>query len=495
MNRNRHLYPSLTFLFALLLPVAARAAEPGAELRQELITRRVRVMERMDPGSVLILFSGAPKNFSNDVFYPFRQENNLFYLTGINQPGITLVLIPGNERQREILFLPERDLSREVWTGRMLGREEAGALSGIDTIRDADTFEPFIHAVLEGRPYPRNGAAPNDYQPLFDAIASGDASVWLLMDESPERERERAFTQKVRDRFPGVQPEDATPIFRALRLIKSAYELRQLRQAIRITCEAHRKAMQTVRPGMYEYQIDGLIHATYRDYGAHWGFPSIVGSGPNATTLHYEANTRQMRDGELVLIDIGAAVGHYTADVTRTIPVNGRFTPEQRDIYEIVLNAQEEAIKEVRPGARIRDVNDRARAVVAEGLKRLGLITDTEGPQYRMWFMHGTSHWIGLDVHDVGGREPAFQPGMTLTVEPGIYIRVDALDRLEDTPENRALIEAVRPAFERYKHIGVRIEDDVLVTRDGYEILSDGAPRTIEAIERLMVSEAGDPEE
>jgi Xaa-Pro aminopeptidase len=193
-----------------------------------------------------------------------------------------------------------------------------------------------------------------------------------------------------------------------------------------------------------------------------------------------------MYEGELVLLDIGAEVEHYSADVTRTIPVSGLFSNAQRDIYNIVIEAQQEAIEVIRPGSTIGEVHRTARDVVKHGLKRLGLITDTNSNQYRMWFMHGTSHWIGLDVHDAGRRDEAFQPGMVLTVEPGIYIRSDALDYLEDTPDNQQLKAAIRPAFEKYINIGVRIEDDIIVTETGYEIISNAAPRTIDEIERLM---------
>ncbi|SVD35545.1 uncharacterized protein METZ01_LOCUS388399, partial [marine metagenome] len=251
---------------------------------------------------------------------------------------------------------------------------------------------------------------------------------------------------------------------------------------IDITGEAHRNVMNTVQPGIYEYQLDGLIYNTYRRYGAHLGFPSIVRSGPNATTLHYEENTRQMQEGELVLLDIGAEVGHYSADITRTVPVSGTFSTEQRAIYDLVFQAQEAAMSLVRPGATIGDLHNRVLEVIKAGLEELGLITDTSGKQYRMWFMHGTSHFIGLDVHDVGNRNTVFVPGMVLTVEPGIYIREDALVHLEDTPENRQLKVDIRPAYRLYKNIGIRIEDDVLVTESGYELLSGSAPREMGSV-------------
>jgi Xaa-Pro aminopeptidase len=461
---------------------------------EELSRRREQALFKMGPG-LMILFSNEPKNFSHDVYYPFRQENNLYYLTGINQAGITLVLLPENYDQRAILFLPKRDPSREVWTGHMLSHEEAQRMSNISHIWDAYEFEPFLNAVLRGKTYDKRQADDDrDYQALSKAVAGDHADVWLMGNQSSEMAEyplAHAFKNTL-SRFPGVHPKDTMPIFTDLRIAKSAYEIKQLRRAIDITSESHRNVMRAVAqhrrpPGLNESVLDGIILSTYRQHGAHWGFPSIVASGPNATTLHYEENNREIiHENELVLLDIGASVDHYSADVTRTIPVSGTFTTDQRAIYEIVLKAQETAISAVKPGLSIRKIHTIARDIIKDGLKDLGLITQMDGKQYRLWFMHGTSHWIGLDVHDVGGRDTPFEPGMVLTVEPGIYIREDALDYLEDTPENQALIEAIQPTFERYKNIGIRIEDDVLVTPEGYELLSGSAPRTIEDIETYM---------
>lgn len=464
------------------------------EKAEELSRRRQQAFRKMD-GGMMILFSNEPKNFSNDVFYPFRQENNLYYLTGINQAGITLVLLPENYDQRAILFLPKRSPSREVWTGHMLSQEEAGRIANITHIWDASEFEPFVDAVLSGNRYKKRASKDNrDYQSLFRDVAHDTANVWLLLG-TRSRHKEvyaSAYTFKnTLPRFPGVQAKDAIPLFTDLRIVKSAYEVKQLRRAIDITCEAHlhvmAKVAQHIRPGLNESDLDGIILSTFRRRGAHWGFPPIVASGPNATTLHYEEKDREiMFQDELVLLDIGAALDHYSADITRTIPFSGTFTPEQRAVYEVVLKAQKTGIAAIKPGMSIRKIHDISREVIKEGLIDLGLITHLDGNQYRMWFMHGTSHWIGLDVHDVGGRDTPFEPGMVLTVEPGIYIREDALDYLEPTADNQTMIEAIRPAFERYKNIGVRIEDDILVTQDGYEVLSGSAPRTIEDIEAYM---------
>ena len=488
------------FLFAPVFPAGAAPQEDlfitedaGPAPVEELAGRREKVLEGMTDG-MMILFGAEPKVFSNDVNYPYRQESNLFYLTGISQPGARLVLLPENRVQREILFLPRRDPAREVWTGHMIGVDEARGMTGIEHVWPAEEYDAFVEAILNGKTYDtRPSSDEGDYQAMNESIAGGKpVKVWLLADgQSRYGSRyPRALTlASDAARYPAVQVRLASGLFRNLRVIKSPWELQRLQRAIDITCQAQRaimgRAAGTSGP-LNESVLDGIILSTYRRHGAHWGFPSIVASGPNATTLHYEENDREIAAGELVLADIGAAVGYYTADVTRTFPVGGVFTDEQRAVYEIVLGAQAEAIAAVRPGMTIRRVHDVARESIVAGLQELGLITESSGNQYRMWFMHGTSHWLGLDVHDVGGRDMPFRPGMVITVEPGIYVREDTLDNLEDSRGNRALIEAIRPAFERYRNIGVRIEDDVLVTEDGHRVLSDGVPRSIDAIEALM---------
>lgn len=488
--------------------------DPGPGPVEELAERRARILDRMGSG-IMILFGAEPKVFSNDVNYPYRQESNLFYLTGISQPGAMLVLLPGNRDQKEILFLPPRDPAREIWTGHMIGVEEARRRTGITHVWPSEEFDAFVKTVLRGSVYEKRPSEDDrDFRAIGESVENGTpVAVWLLADAS-SRYGSR-YPQALRfaseaARYPAVQVRLATGLFRDLRVVKSAWELQRLQRAVDITRLAQRAIMRRASgpaanqagssgpggpggPGglLNESVLDGIILSTYRAHGAHWGFPSIVASGPNATTLHYEENNREIADGELVLADIGAAVGYYTADVTRTFPVGGVFSEAQREVYEVVLDAHARGLAVVRPGMTMRRVHDVARKAIADGLLELGLITSTSGSQYRMWYMHGTSHWLGLDVHDVGGRDMPFRPGMVITVEPGIYVREDTLDNLDDTPRNRALIEAIRPAFERYRNIGVRIEDDVLVTEDGHRVLSEGTPRTIEEIEAFMAKPAG----
>lgn len=511
----RTIFAAALWIMAIygLTPVSPAAAQQGAAGQpgagaitedagpapaEELAERRARILRGMGNG-IMILFGAEPKVFSNDVNYPYRQESNLFYLTGVSQPGAALVLIPGNRSQREILFLPVRDPAREIWTGHMIGVEEARRMTGIEHVWPIEELDAFVEAVLGGSAYAKRPSDDDgDYRALSESIKRGTpVNIWLLADGQSRYgtryPRALRFASEA-GRFPAARVQLATGLFRNQRVVKSPRELRLLQRAVDITCLAQRAIMGRAAnsaEALNESVLDGIILSTYRGHGAHWGFPSIVASGPNATTLHYEENNRAIARGELVLADIGAAVGYYTADITRTFPAGGVFTEAQREVYEIVLDAHARATAAVRPGMTMRRVHEVARKVIADGLLKLGLITDASGNEYRMWYMHGTSHWLGLDVHDVGGRDMPFRPGMVITVEPGIYVREDTLENLDDTPRNRALIEAVRPAFERYVNIGIRIEDDVLVTEDGHRVLSEGLPRSIEAIEALMAESAG----
>lgn len=459
-------------IFSLVVLTCAGLFANDAELKQDLTRRRQAVTEKMSHRGMLVLFSAELRPYSRDVEYEFRQESNLYYLTGIAQPGITLVLMPQNASFKEILFLPDRDATRELWDGKMLSHEEAGQISGIDTIWSASEFESFVDSILSGRAYRTRRYFPSpEYKGFFADLKQGEARLFLHLEDRPglsgRLSKEFQFADRIRRRFVGLRLEDASPFFAALRVVKSDYEIGRLRRAIDITTDAHREVMKHFKPGMREYEAEALIEYIFRKNGSlEWGFPSIVASGPNALILHYDAGDRQTRDGELILIDIGADYNYYTADVTRTIPVSGKFTKEQAEIYQIVLDAQKAAMSLVKPGTPVEAVHRKSVEVVAEGLLRLGLIRDKSGDEYRRFFPHGTSHWLGIDVHDPGLTDE-LRPGMVLTVEPGIYLRGD------DVPE-------------KYRNIGIRIEDDILVTADGYELLSKGAPREIGEIEALM---------
>jgi Xaa-Pro aminopeptidase len=498
---------------------AIRVAPPAPvfnddERRAELVARRARLASEIGAGSIAVFFSAEPRLYTNDVDYEFRQENNLFYLTHLNQGGAKLVLLPGSAGAREILFLPRRNPARETWDGYMYSPEDAQRLSGITEIWDANEFDGFIKAVQAKQAYTpkpesvfmsRGGQTGDLFKGLYEAANKREASIFLLVPtadvergeygESPEWRQEQKFARQWSKDANGYAVKSSLPNFTAMRLRKSPSEIRILQHAIDITIEGFGRAMAVAPQVKAEYEVEAEIEYTFKRRNAdHWGYPSIVGCGPNATTLHYNASQGKVTPGDLLLMDVGAEYMHYTADITRTFPVNGKFTKEQADIYNIVLAAQEAAMRATRPGSSIAEVHAAATEVIKDGLLRLGLITDKTAtldiggrtvPQHFLFFMHGTSHWLGMNVHDVGGRA-TFEPGMVFTDEPGIYIRLDALDYLPKTPENEKFIAAIRPAYNKYKGIGVRIEDDILVTPDGYRNLSAALPRTIPEIESFM---------
>lgn len=338
---------------------------------------------------------------------------------------------------------------------------------------------------------PNTAAAATGFESLFSAIANNEAGLYLLLPretESREYKQEQNYAAQWAKVATGFMVRNSAPIFTELRLRKSPMELKTLQHAIDITTEAFGRSMAVAGRSQWEYEVEAEVEYTFKRRNAdQWGYPSIVGCGPNATTLHYVESQGRIRPGSLLLMDVGAEYEHYTADVTRTFPVGGKFTPEQSEVYNIVYNAQEAAARATKPGAIFpNDVHGAALEVVKDGLLRLGLITDRNSDQYRIWFMHGTSHWLGMNVHDVGGRGVKLEPGMVFTNEPGIYIREDALQYLPKTPENEKFIAAVRPAFEKYKNIGVRIEDDMLVTADGVRWMTAALPRSIPEIESMI---------
>jgi Xaa-Pro aminopeptidase len=474
----------------------------------ELAGRRTRVAQAIGAKGILILFSTEPRVYTNDVDYEYRQENNLYYLTNLKQKGATLVLTPSNDVNPAILFLPRRNPATETWTGHMYSPEEASQISGIKEIWEASEFEPFLRALRDHQPYrPKaekilmssnptavEGSALSGFEKLFGYAGKNEAEIHLLVagpGDSLEYRQEQRFASEWAKAVSGYGIKNATPIFAEMRLRKSPLEIVLMQHAIDITTEAHERAWVAAGDAKWEYEVDAQVAYTFKLRNSdHWGYPSIVGCGPNATTLHYEESQGQVAPGELLLMDVGAEYDHYSADVTRTFPVNGKFSPAQAEVYQIVYDAQDAAARAARPGALKSDVHRAATEVIKDGLLKLGLIVDRNSSQYRLWFMHGTSHWLGMNVHDVGdipGRsEPKLEPGMVFTNEPGIYIRPDALDNLPKTAENEKFIAAVKPAFEKYKNIGVRIEDDMLITSSGVKWMTEALPRKISDIEAFI---------
>jgi Xaa-Pro aminopeptidase len=496
-----------------IAPPAPKIIE--ADRLAELAARRAEVMKRVGQKGMMILFSGLPRPYTGDVNYPFRQANDIYYLTGISQAGTTLVLIPGAKTTREILFLPRRNPAAETWTGHMLSAEEARARSGVQEVWDDTWLNGFL-AFLAPRAgvilaqrgeiakfeNPRIEGWREDFRALRDTIRNGEGELHLLLPppfpserESREFRSEQVLAAQVASTAVGLTVKDGWPILSELRLHKSPWEMRLLQHAVDITAEAFGRVYGLAGPGVFEYELQAEFEYTFRRHNADWGYPCIVGGGANATTLHYETNQEPLPAGGLLLMDCSAEFDHYSGDVTRTIPVDGKFSKEQAEIYRIVYAAQMEAIKRVRPGVRlatsgpalkVNPIYTASAEIIKDGLLRLGLITSKDNDEYRIWFMHGSTHWIGMNVHDVGDYATPLVPGMVFTVEPGIYIRPDALDVLPKTPENEKFIAAVRPAFEKYKGIGVRIEDDVLVTEGEPKVISAAIPSRLEEVEAAM---------
>jgi Xaa-Pro aminopeptidase len=472
----------------------------------ELVQRRQRVAQSVGDKSLLILFSTEPRVYTNDVDYPYRQENNLYYLTNLKQKGATLVLLPGNTKYKEILFLPRRSALAETWTGHMYSAQEAFQLSGVREIWQNNEFDSFIKALRNRQPYrpkpenifmsdlPADTPLNNDngFATLFDAAAKGEAGLYMLMPGSPES-REYKYEQKFAADWgttaSGFGIRNAWPIFTQMRLVKSPMELRLMQHAIDISIEAHQRSWVSAINAKWEYEVDAEVAYTFKLRNAdNWGYPDIVGCGPNATTLHYIESQGPVKSGELMLMDVGAEYDHYTADITRTFPVTGKFSPAQAAVYQVVYDAQEAVAVASKPGATLSDVNRAGTEVIKDGLLKLGLITDKASSQYRLWFMHGTSHWLGMNVHDVGGGSK-FVPGVVFTNEPGIYVRPEALDQMPSgftAAEWDKFVTAIRPAFEKYKGIGVRIEDDMLITDTGVRWMSEALPRKIVDIEDFI---------
>ena len=505
------------------------APQPPASWQRDrvsdLAARRKVLMEQVGDKGILLLYAAEPRNYANDVDWPFRQENDFFYLTSLTQPGAMLAIVPGAKTMREIVFLPKADPSREAWTGHMFTAEEVRQISGIKEVWDAGQLGAFLGTLIpraraalvpagEGRGGRGAGAGEGagrggrrggggnaehaewaaEFDSVIGAVSRSEGRLYMLLPQrqnSPEYHREQEFAAKIAATGPGVAIVDATPVLAKMRWVKSQRELDILRHAVDITAEAFQRVYALAVAGTPEYELQAQFEFTFLRRNAHWGYPCIVGSGANATTLHYQTNKDTLHEGDLLLMDDAAEFDGYSVDVTRTIPVNGKFSKEQADIYRLVWEAQKAAIDKVRPGhvmaGKDDSVQSAANKVFKDGLMKLGLITDPDNDQQvRIWFNHGIGHSIGLNVHDPGQGE--LQPGAVVTVEPGIYIRPDALEYLPKTPENEKFIAAVKPAFEKYKGIGVRIEDDVLVTDGAPVVMSGAIPSKLEEVESSIAT-------
>ena len=431
-------------------------------------SRRQRFLDQLGAAAAVIPAATLATHHA-DCEFPFRQDSDFFYLTGFDEPDAVALLLPHRpEGERFVLFVHPKDPAAEVWTGFRWGTEGAVERYGADIAHPLDQLSALLPGYLEGAEAIafRVGRHPA-VEPLV-------LSAWGRQLDSYARAGTAALGL--------VAP---TPVLHRLRLVKEGHELQRLREACRISAEAHELARTMTQPGMNEAEVQAAIEAHFRAAGARGpAYGSIGAGGDNACVLHYTANTAALQDGDLLLIDAGCSVDdYYNGDITRTFPVNGRFSAEQRELYSLVLAAQEAAVETVHPGGTAEQVHATALRVLVEGLVDLGLLLgDVDGlieqGAYRHLYMHRTGHWLGLDVHDVGayrlGDHPApLEPGMVLTVEPGLYIS----DRLA-VPEGQPEID------ERWKGIGIRIEDDVAVTASGHEVLTAAAQKSVAAMER-----------
>lgn len=436
--------------------------------KKEFAKRRRYLAEQMGADTIAILPSSSMKTRNRDVDYHFRQDSDFFYLSGFNEPDAVLVIIPGRTHGESILFCRERDPTKEMWDGYIMGPDRVNELTGIDDAFPISDIDDILPGMIEGTDKVFYSMGLN---------AKFDAKVmdWINIIRSKIRSGAHP---------PGefVALEHA---LHELRLFKSAAEVKVMAEAAEISAQAHKEAMRACKPGLFEYHLESTILHTFANHGARFtAYPSIVGSGDNACTLHYIENKAKLKNGDLVLIDAGCELECYASDITRTFPVSGEFSLEQRALYQIVLDAQYAALEAVKPGNHWNHPHEAAVRIITEGLIKLGLIeTDLsldeaiEKELYKPFFMHRTGHWLGLDVHDVGeykvdGEWRLLEPGMVLTVEPGIYV----------APSNKEVAK-------KWRGIGIRIEDDVLVTKNGCRVLTSSVPKEIDEIEALM---AGD---
>ena len=404
---------------------------------------RKRFAKHMDSNSMLVLFAGQPPVKRGDALYAFAPQRNLLYLTGIDKPYVILLMVKDADGAVfERLYLQRFDEAEAKWTGAVLSADEAESLSGIDSFAYIDQFEDDLAATI---------------------VRHGTKSVYIDMENrslTAPLTADLLFAERMHKAFPDVAQVNAYPGFARLRTVKAKDEIRYIRRAIRITQEGLYAMMRRAKPGIAEFELEAHFQFALMKRGVREpAFPSIIASGSNAAILHYSDNNSLAHDGDLILCDIGAQVHWYSADITRTFPVNGMFTERQALLYNIVLAAQQKVIDAIKPGVSFASLNSIAHAHYAKELKRIGLISKKD--EVSRYYYHGVSHLLGLETHDAGrGSEGMLKKGMILTVEPGLYIEDES--------------------------IGIRIEDDVLVTENGCEVLSDGIAKTVEEIEALM---------
>ena len=430
---------------------------------REMKQRRKELMAQMEPNSIALVTAAPPRIRNNDAEYLYRQNSDFYYLTGLQEHDALLALIPGRKQGETVLFCQEKNKEKELWTGVLLGPEAASTELGVDDAFPISDIDDILPGLIEGRDRVYYSMGKDDH---FD----NQVMDWVKVIRSKAKQ--------------GAHPPGEflvlDHLLHELRLLKSNAEISLMEQAAKISGEGHRRAMAYCKPGIKEYELEAeLVYAFTRGGSRAPAYSSIVAAGDNACILHYHNNDATVKDGDLVLIDAGCEYQYYASDITRTFPANGKFSVEQKAIYEIVLQAQSAAIAAVKPGAAWDEPHNASVKAITQGLIKLGLLEGRlsqliKSEAYRDFYMHRVGHWIGMDVHDVGdykidNKWRLLEPGMVTTIEPGIYI----------APDNKKVPK-------KWRGIGVRIEDDVLVTRTGHRILSTGIPKTVAEIESFM---------
>ncbi len=431
--------------------------------KTEFARRRKALMAHMEPNSIAIVPAAPERTRSRDTEYHYRQNSDFLYLSGFEEPQAVLVLIPGRDHGEYVLFVRERNREREIWDGYRAGPEGACSEFEADDAFPIDDIDEILPGLLEGK------------QRVYYSMGKDSEFDKHVMDWV------NTIRAKVRS---GATPPgeflDLSHFLNDMRLFKSAAELRVMKEAGEISARAHVRAMKASKSGVMEYQLEAEILHEFQMSGARFpAYNSIVGGGKNGCILHYIENSAPLKNGDLVLIDAGCELDYYAADITRTFPVNGKFSPEQKALYEICLQAQLEAIAECKPGKHWNDPHEATVRVITAGLVKIGLLEGDvdeliKSEAYKEFYMHRAGHWLGMDVHDVGdykvgGEWRVLEPGMVMTVEPGIYV----------APDNERVAK-------KWRGIGIRIEDDVVITKDGNEVLTKDVPKTVAEIEALM---------
>ncbi|PPD48184.1 MAG: Xaa-Pro aminopeptidase [Methylobacter sp.] len=431
--------------------------------QSEFKKRRKLLMQRIGKGNIALIGSASTRTRNRDVDYPFRQDSDFYYLTGFNEPEALAVFIPGREQGEYLLFCREFDQKKALWEGAHAGLEGATKHFEADDAFPIDDLNDILPGLLENKTkvfYPMGRDSDLDHSLL----------EWIKHIRSQSRNGAVAPGELV----------SLEHILHEMRLFKSTAELKLMRRAADVSAAAHASAMQKCKPGLYEYQVEAELLYHFAQNGLRAvAYPSIVAAGKNACVLHYTENTDKIKSGDLLLIDAGAECDHYAADITRTFPVSGRFTEPQKQLYQLVLDAQTAALEQIKPGVPWNLAHEASVEVLTKGLVALGLLKGKvnkliKDEKYKQFYMHRIGHWLGMDVHDVGDYKinqewRLLEPGMVLTVEPGLYVPVDC-----------------KTVDAKWRGIGIRIEDDVLVTAQGHEVLTGGVPKTIADIEALM---------